>query len=256
MSESRYYAARREHYDGTGHTEFWKTNERVQLCTDTGSSRGFGIIAYVAIDADYDEVFLEVGGYASVRRITQDAFRKQWNKNFDELQKAMLHGGEYYIKKDDDGQQIQFDAFLRNPSRHYTITCSQEEDGAVININAENSIIYRRGVANHHRTISENVFCKAYKLALEFFFDGSAMPVNQGRLWETLDALGGPVESEKPVLISADYHYQRARELMLKRKEEIKLRLLELDDIPSKRRELRAEMKGIDYCVSILDQHH
>jgi len=43
---------------------------------------------------------------------------------------------------------------------------------------------------------------------------------------------------------------------MLKRKDELKLRLLEFDDAPSKRRELRAEMKGIDYCVSILDENH
>ena len=56
--------------------------------------------------------------------------------------------------------------------------------------------------------------------------------------------------------VNDDYHYQQARELMLKRKEEIKLRLLELDDAPSKRRELRAEMKGIDYCIEILDKNH
>jgi hypothetical protein len=82
------------------------------------------------------------------------------------------------------------------------------------------------------------------------------MPSNHEKVWEVLDALGGSDEPEKPVLISAEYHYQTARELMMTRKEEIKLRLLELDDVPSKRRELRAEMKGIDYCVSILDKNH
>ena len=45
------------------------------------------------------------------------------------------------------------------------------------------------------------------------------------------------------------------RELMLKRKEEIKFRLLELDDAPSRRKELMAEMRGIDYYVSILDKN-
>jgi len=75
-------------------------------------------------------------------------------------------------------------------------------------------------------------------------------------LWEVLDILGGYAQPDQPVIINEDYYYQCARELMLKRKEEIKLRLQELDDTPSRRRELRAEMKGIDYCVSILDKNH
>ena len=105
------------------------------------------------------------------------------------------------------------------------------------------------------RILRPNDVCIRAKL-LEFFYDGSAMPVNQVKLWETLDALTSSKELDGPVLINDEYYYLRARELMLKRKEEIKNRLLDLDDIPSKRRELRAEMKGIDYCVSILDKNH
>ncbi len=60
----------------------------------------------------------------------------------------------------------------------------------------------------------------------------------------------------QPVTINEDYYYQRVRELMLKRKEEIKFRLLELNDSPSIRKELRAEMREIDYCVAILDKNH
>ena len=119
----------------------------------------------------------------------------------------------------------------------------------------ENRITYRRGIANHNPAIAESVFCQAFKLALEFLYDGSAMPVNQSKLWEVLDALGGSVVPDEPAIINEDYYYQRARELMLKRKEEIKFRLLELDDAPSKRKELRAEMRGIDYCVSVLDKN-
>ena len=82
------------------------------------------------------------------------------------------------------------------------------------------------------------------------------MPVNQSKLWEVLDALGGSAAPDQPVTINEDYYYQRARELMLRRKDEIKLRLLEFDDGPSRRKELRAEMKGIDYCVAVLDNNH
>lgn len=81
------------------------------------------------------------------------------------------------------------------------------------------------------------------------------MPVNQGKLWEVLDALGGTAVPDQSVTINEDYYYQRARDLMLRRKEEIIFRLLELDDAPSRRKELRAEMRGIDYCVSVLDKN-
>ena len=151
---------------------------------------------------------------------------------------------------------MHFHAFFRNPSRHYRIDYYQYEECAEICIFTENNIIYRRGCENRCRILSEGIFCQVFKLVLEFFYDGSAMPKNQVKLWETLDALSSPSVPDGPVLINDEYYYLRARDLMLKRKEEIKTRLLELDDVPSKRRELRAEMKGIDYCVSILDKNH
>lgn len=72
---------------------------------------------------------------------------------------------------------------------------------------------------------------------------------NYGRFWMRLEVLPNLTSNE-------DHYYQRARELMLRCKDEIKFRLLELDDAPSRRKELRAEMKGIDFCVSILDKIH
>ena len=189
-------------------------------------------------------------------RITKQTFQKRWNESFDSFQKARLRGGEYYIDRSDSGNRITFHAFLRNPSRHYEVIYWQEIDYAQFQIEVENNITYRRGIANHDPAIAESVFCQAFKLALEFFYDGSAIPVSQGKLWEVLDAMGGSAVPDQPVTINEDYYYQRAKELMLRRKEEIKLRLLEFDDSPSRRKELRAEMKGIDYCVSILDKNH
>lgn len=34
---------------------------------------------------------------------------------------------------------------------------------------------------------------------------------------------------------------------------ELATRLVSVDEPPQKRRELRAEMKGIDFCISVLD---
>ena len=256
MDENKYYAVRRYFPRGLGPEELWKMDHRIHLAASSDSKVTPGLSASIAIGEDFEDRPLDITANDECRRITKQTFQKHWNESFDSFQKARLHGGEYYIERSESGNRFTFHAFLRDPSRHYEVICWQEIDYAQFQIEVENCITYRRGIANHNPAIAESVFCQAFKLALEFFYDGSAMPVNQSKLWEVLDALGGSVVPDEPVIINEDYYYQRARELMLKRKEEIKFRLLELDDAPSKRKELRAEMRGIDYCVSILDKNH
>ena len=47
--------------------------------------------------------------------------------------------------------------------------------------------------------------------------------------------------------------FRQVFNLMLEREKNIELRRVSVDEPPQKRRELRAEMKGIDFCVSVLD---
>ena len=259
MDDFRYYAhkSRMSPYVTHGNeVVLWKVNRKLNFGVNQNAQDEPWLTAYIGLSGDLIDNVPVSDKDNQYWRISCDAFKESWNKNFDSLQKARLHGGEYFIERQRSGNCFTFHAFLRNPSRHYTIECSQEPEYAQIDITAESNIVRRRGIANHNPTLPESVFCQAFKLALEFFYDGSAMPTNQGKLWEVLDTLGGSSEPDEPTRINENYYYQRARELMLKRKEEIKLRLLELDDAPSRRRELRAEMKGIDYCVSVLDKNH
>lgn len=234
----------------------WKVGNIICLGTSADNTNEYWMTVNISKQVIPDTNLPPFAEGDDARRVSQETFNKYFNKTFDFLQKLRFHDGEYYVDRRHDGTTITLHAFLRQPSRHYEIEYRQEVDSVEISISTENSIVYRRGCANHCRILSEGIFCQAFKLILEFFYDGSAMQTNHGKLWDTIDALTSSKELEDPVLINDEYYYLRARELMLKRKEEIKLRLLELDDIPSKRRELRAEMKGIDYCVSILDKNH
>lgn len=236
-------------------TGFWKANKKVNLGTNKDGKDEPWLVAFVALSEDLDDGIPNSTGRIRYWRISREAFKKSWNENFDSLQKAKLAGGEYYVERDHSGSVLTFHAFFRKPSKHYEIEFIQKAEYAQIGISTENTLIYRRGIANHNPTIMESIFRQAYKLVLDFLYDGSAMPANQAKLWDVLDSLAGSSEPDVIERVNDDYHYQQARELMLKRKEEIKLRLLELDDAPSKRRELRAEMKGIDYCIDILDKN-
>ena len=106
------------------------------------------------------------------------------------------------------------------------------------------------------KQISEKAFCDFYKRVLEFCYDGSAMREQQDQLYAHAVLLSTSDEPEECPVTNPDYYFQKARDLMIQRKEEIKQRLLDSDDAPSRRRELRAEMKGIDYCISVLDENH
>ena len=256
MSDYTYYSEKRYDYGHVGETGFWKVNKKIAVGVSEDIIKNTWMSAEIAQGIEFNDGIPQSMEYEKYHRATREAFNKYFNRAFDALQKLRFHDGEYYVEKAEDGDFFTFHAFFRQPSRHYSISCHQYDDYATVGFKTERTIIYRRGVANRGRLLSEGCFTQAFKLVLEFFFDGSAISVNFDKLWKTLDALSGSSEPDEPALINDEYYYLRARELMLKRKEEIKTRLLELDDVPSKRRELRAEMKGIDYCVSILDKNH
>ena len=256
MSEYSYFAASRSSINNTYSHAVWKVGPIVALGTSADNDSEPWITASISREPEYFEgvpAFLMID---KVKKCTKEAFNKYYNENFQALQKLKFHDGEYYLERSESGDKMYFHAFYRSPSRHYMIDLIQYENCVDICLSTERSLLKRRGIANSCRLLPEGVFCQAFKLVLEFFYDGSAMPKTHNKLWETLDALVGSTAPDEPLLINDEYYYLRARELMLKRKEEIKTRLLELDDVPSKRRELRAEMKGIDYCVSILDKNH
>ena len=104
--------------------------------------------------------------------------------------------------------------------------------------------------------ITEEVFCLAYKIALEFLYSGSAMSGSQDKTFQAIKGLLAPNSKPMEVVVTQESYYKKARGLMHQRKDEIKARLVGMDDKPSKRGELRAEMRAIDYCVSILDKYH
>lgn len=182
MDEFRYYTRMFTGYKPTRFPEHWKISRKMHLCADGDSLQAPGLGVYIGLAEELFDEIPESTEYEKYTRSPRDAFKKCWNENFESLQKARLHGGEYYIAKDASGHDFTFHAFLREPSRHYSISCRQEVGYAHYDISTENTIIYRRGVAFRHRAIPESVFIQAFKIALEFFYDGSVIPANQGLL--------------------------------------------------------------------------
>lgn len=170
---------------------FWKVSKRVCLGASEETRTAPGMTASIALTIDMDVSVPASIGNDQYRRSTKDAFQKRWNETFDTLQKARLHGGEYYIDRSDSGRSIYFHAFLREPSRHYIIHLWQDADTAEINITTENSIIKRRElrtiIPKYQRISSSRPLYSPWNsstMALQF----RPIKASCGRFWTSSEA--------------------------------------------------------------------
>ena len=88
---------------------------------------------------------------------------------------------------------------------------------------------------------------------LEFCQEREAYVQFKDTLFAQVQAL---ICNGKPIgglIIDANKNFDKAKAEMLERRKSIELRLVSVDEPPQKRRELRAEMIGIDFCISVLD---
>lgn len=115
------------------------------------------------------------------------------------------------------------------------------------------SFTYRPGVRRKYTSLPESTFRQVYNLMLEFCHERDAYVQFKDTLFAQVQAL---ICNGKPIgglVIDANKYFDKAKAEMLERKKNIELRLVSVDEPPQKRRELRAEMKGIDFCISVLD---
>lgn len=115
------------------------------------------------------------------------------------------------------------------------------------------SFTYRPGIRRKYVQLPETTFRQVFNLMLEYCHERDAYVQFQDTLLAQVQAL---VCNGKPIgglVIDANKYFDKAKAEMPERKKNIELRLVSVDEPPQKRRELRAEMKGIDFCFSVLD---
>ena len=210
----------------------------------------------IARHSPIDDTVPRSDEYSKVRRISEDAFNEYFNGNYSELQETNIKGGDYFLERGRKDDSFVFHAFFEKPSKHCRIDCQMSIGSSRFGLMRENTISDRPMTKKRGLHISEELFCSVYKMVLEFLYAGSSMPNTQDQLFQAIKGLLQPGSKPMEVVITQESYYKKARALMLQRKDELKARLVELDDKPSTRRELRAQMKAIDYCVSILDRCH
>jgi hypothetical protein len=188
-----------------------------------------------------------------VSRILENDFLPPFLQTLATFRRLETGGGEYYINTDDYSECYQLEAFFEKPHTQLSLFIDHAVKRTNCSLNISRSFAGRVGIRRHCTPIPESVFRQVFNLMLEFCSDRDAYTRFQDTLFAQVQALvcnGKPVGS---FALDAGMYFEKARAEMLDRRKSIELRLVSADEPPQKRRELRAEMKGIDFCISVLD---
>ena len=256
MSASKYYVGSNSASRFHNLKRYYKVNKEYSICVHDDFSWFPDISVEVARHTPIDDTVPRSSQYEKIKRVSEEEFNEYFNGNYTALQEVNIQGGDYFLERSDNDEAFTFHAFFEKPSKHFRISCGQTIGGSDFSLMRENTISARPMTKKRGLHITEEVFCLAYKIVLEFLYSGSTMPGSQDKAFQAIKGLLAPNSKPMEVVVTQESYYKKARGLMLQRKDEIKARLVEMDDKPSKRGELRAEMRAIDYCVSILDKYH
>ena len=188
-----------------------------------------------------------------VSRILENDFLPPFLQTLASFRRLETGGGEYYIDTDDYSECYQMEAFFEKPHLQLSLSIDHAVKRTNCSMNVSSSFAGRVGIRRHYTPVPESVFRQVFNLMLEFCSDRDAYVRFQDTLFAQIQAL---VCNGKPVgglVIDADKYFDRAKAEMVERRKSIELRLVSADEPLQKRRELRAEMKGIDFCISVLD---
>jgi hypothetical protein len=191
--------------------------------------------------------------YHKIKRIQEADFLQYYNQTLYRLDHLDTSGGEYYINIDDYAKYYELEAFLEGPHINMSLRINHGFDMFDCKMGVSHSFTYRPGIRRKYVQLPETSFRQVFNLMLEFCHERDAYVQFQDTLFAQAQVL---ICSGKPIcglVIDANKCFDKAKVEMLERKKNIELRLVSVDEPPQKRRELRAEMKGIDFCISVLD---
>ena len=257
MSESKFYSyIVWEMNSGKEYTVYEETNRDYHLETDDRIMDSPSVIVNVARGRHLPETLQDAKKLEKLKHLKEDAFLSVYNDALSSFQKRDFRGGEYYLSTDKICDYYSFWAFTEKPRQSVNIWFSKLTKESQIGMSLVPTLWMRKGRRANAQAIPEGVFMQVYSLIFEFMHDRTAFTVYHEKLFSQIAALASPPGeggTVPAVVLNQDYYFTQARERMLGRKNEILSRLVDMDDDPARRKELRAEIKGIEFCISILE---
>ena len=253
MTESNYWVENNVSYLSSRNAGVHQASKDFELEVSESVDFSPSIDVYVARG---DKMSIQVPKstkYHKAKRIQEADFLQYFNQTLYRLDHLDTSGGEYYINTEDYAKYYELEAFLEASHINITLRINHGADMFDCRMSISHSFSYRPGIRRKYVQLPETTFRQVFNLMLEYCHERDAYVQFQDTLFAQVQAL---ICNGKPIgglIIDANKYFDKAKAEMIERRKSIELRLVSVDEPPQKRRELRAEMKGIDFCISVLD---
>jgi len=183
--------------------------------------------------------------------ISEKSFDDFYKMNYRRLQDESLDDAEFY--ENDTYDDIQLYAIQGN--KLFSIFTERTPSLRNICMNMESSPGNFRRRAHTLKKIDSAVFKQAYHLLLELFYDPDTVYQNYETAWSQLDAL---VHGDQPIhgiKINADVYFDNMIRAIKTRARRLEKKLIDEDGTPEERARIRGELKGMEYCLKVINEH-
>lgn len=187
--------------------------------------------------------------YVKVKRIIPEIFESYYTSTIRKLNKSFLENGEYYYKYNIKRCKL----YLFTDSKQVLIHIDNDIDNFYCNISPYNGIRGRNTARKEMDILPEEVARQLFNLTIELLYDPQNLKNLKDEYYKQLSLL---IEKEEPIkglILNADIAFNEIRTQITDRIKSIENRMINIDDTTENRNELRGELKGLKYCLKILD---
>ena len=203
--------------------------------------------------ADYRLRIPRTDKYRTYVEMPEEVFAKNYLESYKAIQRLPLEDIECFLNVGEPRDNLMFRAFIPKKRTQLIVSVQNSLEECSLSVDFGDAGYRLRSARIHDKPIQKAVFLQAFTLAMDCLYFRESVGES---LLSTITQISTLVDVEEPgevITFNPRRYCSVVRDEMLNRKKELEARLITLDEVPAKRREVRAEIRGIEYCIKVLD---
>ena len=193
----------------------------------------------------------EASQYCHVKRITPDIFNQYYTNTLRLLSESFLHEAEYYLQHSSNYCKC----YCYTDKQRLIIRIDNSLDNFCCQMYLNRGIKGRNYARKNYEPVQEAQMKQFFNLTLEFLYDPYGSKLLKDEYNKQIHSLIHDGKPIKGLILNADSAFNEIRTQITSRITYVENRLINFDDPKENRSELRGELKGLKYCVKVLDEN-
>lgn len=189
--------------------------------------------------------------YSKVKPITPEVFNTYYNETIRSLHDFFLSEGEHYLSHSLDSYRY----YSYTEKSHLILDINDSIESFHCKMYSSWGVKGRSSTRKYCELICEVLAKQLFNLTVELLYDNQSIDILKDKYFKQINLLiheGKPIEG---LILNADVAFNEIRTQIEQRIASIESRMINFDDSKSNRNELRGELKGLQYCLKILDKN-